>query len=256
MSVQEKASEWGVTERYIQSLCRQGKVIGAVKQKSTWLIPSFMSNPVKNIKPENDFIGTKKNIFESAVKLFMLNGFENVSVKDIANDVGIRQSAIYNHFTSKNEILDTIYEFYLHHFNASRPTLEELEPLLKAGSLLEIITYISQSFFEEEIIPVMLNITKIISHRKYIDEQAKKISLKLTVDEATDFFEDVFKRLVELGRIAPIDTYAMAIFINCFRLYLVHVLVSDSSPERIEKTFQDQTKIYNYLTGYLSTLSK
>lgn len=256
-SVRDKAAEWGLTERYVQALCRQGKIEGATKYVGAWFIPNDMPNPTKSKKyspPDYRFTGTKKLIFDSAIKLFVSAGFENVSVKDIADDVGIRQSAIYNHFKSKQEILDMIYAFYRYHYKDIRPNREELESVLINGSLLDIIKGVSQSTFEEDIAQNMIGITRIVSHRKYIDEQAREISLKCTVDEATDFIEDVFKRAVEIGRIAPIDTHAAAVFINCFRLYLIHVWVLDNSGERVKTIREKQETIYKYAIGCLTDL--
>lgn len=53
---------------------------------------------------------TKQRIIEESMKLFSVNGFDAVSVRDIALAVGIGNSALYKHFKSKQEIFDTIVE--------------------------------------------------------------------------------------------------------------------------------------------------
>lgn len=50
VSVEEKAIEWNVTKRHVQVLCREGKVDGAKKQSSVWLIPEYSEKPVSNKK--------------------------------------------------------------------------------------------------------------------------------------------------------------------------------------------------------------
>lgn len=55
-------------------------------------------------------MGTKENIINNSLKLFSVGGYDAVSMRDIADSVGIRQSSIYKHFKSKQDILDTIVE--------------------------------------------------------------------------------------------------------------------------------------------------
>lgn len=48
---------------------------------------------------------TKDDLRRHARRLFAEHGYEGVSMRDIAGSVGIRQSAIYNHFPSKQHLL-------------------------------------------------------------------------------------------------------------------------------------------------------
>jgi len=47
----------------------------------------------------------KKQIMHAARKLIMRSGSEHVTIKNIAKEVGISDSAIYRHFNSKMQIL-------------------------------------------------------------------------------------------------------------------------------------------------------
>lgn len=51
---------------------------------------------------------TKDRILEEALNLFSVQGFEGVSVKEIAGAVGIKDSSLYKHFPSKQAIFDTL----------------------------------------------------------------------------------------------------------------------------------------------------
>jgi AcrR family transcriptional regulator len=53
---------------------------------------------------------TKERILDEALTLFSKNGYDGVSVKDIANAVGIKDSSLYKHFKSKYEIFETIIQ--------------------------------------------------------------------------------------------------------------------------------------------------
>ena len=58
--------------------------------------------------PENTtnkkITGTKQKILKASSALFSEYGFKSTSVRKIASEVGIRESALYNHFKNKEEI--------------------------------------------------------------------------------------------------------------------------------------------------------
>ncbi len=47
ITVSQIAGKWGVTERYVQILCKQGRVDGAVKFGNSWAIPENAEKPQK-----------------------------------------------------------------------------------------------------------------------------------------------------------------------------------------------------------------
>jgi len=52
--------------------------------------------------------GTKEKILSVAIEYFSLYGFKATSMRMIAKEVGIRESAIYNHYKNKDAILLTV----------------------------------------------------------------------------------------------------------------------------------------------------
>ena len=53
---------------------------------------------------------TKEKILNTSLKLFAEKGYKPTTVRDIAGAVGIKQSALYNHFKNKDEILTTLVD--------------------------------------------------------------------------------------------------------------------------------------------------
>jgi AcrR family transcriptional regulator len=51
---------------------------------------------------------TKDKILKVALKLFATKGYKATTVRDIAGVLGVKQSALYNHFKNKDEILETL----------------------------------------------------------------------------------------------------------------------------------------------------
>ena len=53
---------------------------------------------------------TKVKILMTALKLFARDGYEAVSVRDIAQELGITKGALYRHYKNKRDIFDNIVE--------------------------------------------------------------------------------------------------------------------------------------------------
>ncbi len=64
-------------------------------------------------------INRKKQIIQTAAELFKENGYNAVSMRDLAEKLGIKAASLYNHIDSKEEILaeiimDLAYSFTAH----------------------------------------------------------------------------------------------------------------------------------------------
>lgn len=57
----------------------------------------------------NKELSTKIQIVESAINLYKKQGYTNITVQDICNEVGITRGAFYYHFKSKDDIFDDFY---------------------------------------------------------------------------------------------------------------------------------------------------
>jgi len=62
---------------------------------------SVSSSPTKGSK-------TKDKILKISLKLFSTKGYKATTVRDIAGAMDMKQSALYNHFKNKDEILETL----------------------------------------------------------------------------------------------------------------------------------------------------
>lgn len=54
---------------------------------------------------------TKKNILLVALKLFSKNGYDSVSVSQIAEQLGITKGALYKHYKNKRDIFNSIFDY-------------------------------------------------------------------------------------------------------------------------------------------------
>lgn len=65
---------------------------------------------------------TRTRILDAALERFAQQGYAGTSIRQIAGDVGVQQSAIYNHFAGKEAIFDALMAE-----NGSGPLLEMIQ---------------------------------------------------------------------------------------------------------------------------------
>lgn len=57
------------------------------------------------LPPTPDFSAARRRVFEAAIVLFGERGYHAVSVRDIANELGLKPMALYTHAKSKQDLL-------------------------------------------------------------------------------------------------------------------------------------------------------
>jgi AcrR family transcriptional regulator len=63
--------------------------------------------------PDNtEKISTRQKILFSAADLFAMKGYTETTLRELADAVGVKASSLYNHFESKNAILEYMLEDY------------------------------------------------------------------------------------------------------------------------------------------------
>ena len=258
-TIEEMAAEWGITQRHIQNLCRKNMIEGAIKRAGAWFIPDGTHNPAKNTKSGDRpfvFVGTKKQIFNNAIMLFTQRGYENVSMNDITAAIGIRQSALYNHFKSKQELLDTIYGFFQYHYLSSRPSLDDVTAMLRAESLLNVIKKGFFYEFDAGIRPQMVDIAMLIIQRSTMDEAAAKLCRSLLHGEGINFIEDCLNIAVDIGRIAPADTRSISLLINSIRLQTLFLVLIHTPREFLERHMESEQILIRHVTRLVTDLKQ
>lgn len=75
----------------------------------------------------------KQKIFNISIDLFSRFGYNGVSIRQIASKVGIKESSIYNHYNSKEAILDSILNYYIERMLAQDIPLDDASANLDVG---------------------------------------------------------------------------------------------------------------------------
>ncbi|MGA9139224.1 MAG: TetR/AcrR family transcriptional regulator [Methanocella sp.] len=160
--------------------------------------------PVK-IPGEKD---TKEKIFDAAIDLFAERGYDGVSIRDIAAAVGIKESSIYKHYASKDEILEKIFGYVMERWNQSKvgrwSDSDEAEAQIVAMGLdgfMAMASGVSGSWMQD---PRMEKIMRIAFIEHYHNDQVKKFMLAFFGDGPL-FFESSFAIMVKHKLIKPVD---------------------------------------------------
>lgn len=136
-------------------------------------------------------VNNKEKIFNVSIDLFSQNGYDGVSIRQIAQEVGIRESSIYNHYPSKESILDSILDYYINEMLANDIPIDE------ASHNLDIsFDYFYQAglnaFAGQLKIEKMSKITRIILIESYHNEKIRNFMKKSIIDEAINGWIKLF----------------------------------------------------------------
>ncbi|MBB2481466.1 TetR/AcrR family transcriptional regulator [Bacillus sp. APMAM] len=69
----------------------------------------------------------RKELIETAIKLFAEKGFQSTSVQDIVSSYGISKGGFYNYFSSKEELLVDIFKYYNDKMNIKIAEIDALD---------------------------------------------------------------------------------------------------------------------------------
>ena len=139
---------------------------------------------------------TKDKIFDTALDLFSKKGYDSVSVRTIASEVGIKESSIYNHYSSKEDILMSILNYFEGYFKGNPLDDENIRKLLEENPeefYHQGSEMFKQQIFEEKILKIM----KLIFVQMYQIDEVKEFFLREILGGSTDFWCDVFEILIQ-----------------------------------------------------------
>lgn len=158
-----------------------------------------------------DTVSTKQKILETAIDLFSKNGYSAASIRDITKHVGIKESAFYNHYKTKDDILVTIYSIFRTELREKGlPPIEKLDEILKSMTPEEFLMKGFMNFKQSINNPLEIKMWRILSIEQFRDPRARQIILEDIYKGTIDFLEAAFKIMIEMGAIKPHDPRLLA----------------------------------------------
>ena len=180
---------------------------------------AFSSNESAQISAHDS---TKERILFTSIHLFSQFGFNEVSMRSIAEEVGIKASSIYNHFESKQAILDAIYQFYDAQWNAAAPDIDGLLRKAETDPPDEVIASTLFDWSSPELQLIMNRIYLIATREALIEPHSVDLIKAMVMDRIKQIPRLLLERMMKLGRIEPVD-------IEAFVTILAHVSHSSTS---------------------------
>lgn len=145
---------------------------------------------------ELEKINTKDKIIYAAIDLFSSNGYSAVSVRDITRAAGIKESSLYNHFKSKDELLEVIFNMFMESVGKTSFREEEIDELLP-GLEPEVFLQHHVLHFREKLTPAMEKIWRIIYLEQFRDKRARDFVVNEIIGRAEAFYEKAFRAIAE-----------------------------------------------------------
>ena len=186
----------------------------------------------------------KEEIIDATLELAAENGLGTVSMQQIADKVGITKASLYNHFSSRDEIVSAMYECLR---KASREKAEigktDYDTLTGDLSLKEILEGAVCSYIRIVSDPRMFLFYRIIMSERTLNREAAEIMVKETKtminSTKTLFYALQVKGIANFGNVdSAALSFAMAVHaIIDYRFDLEHAGMapdSDMMPDFIE----------------------
>ncbi|PHF52812.1 TetR family transcriptional regulator [Bacillus toyonensis] len=165
---------------------------------------------------------TSQNIVEASFKLMAEHGIEKMSLSMIAKEVGISKPAIYYHFSSKESLVDFLFEeiFSGYHFSSyfdkDQYTKENFAKKLIADGLHMLSEYEGQ----EGILRVINEFIVTAARNEKYQKRLFEIQ-----EEFLNGFHDLLKQGVELGMVSQHATeenaHTLALVIDNMSNYML-----------------------------------
>jgi AcrR family transcriptional regulator len=161
--------------------------------------------------------------------MFSEYGYDGVSMRDLAKEVGITNPSIYNHFASKKDILDSIYRFYTDQRKKVRPDLTKLLKLAETMPPHEVLM-MTDYRFEPAIQDIMHRIFSIAAGGIATKLESRQFIIDNIFAPSEELVVPLLEKMTELGRIEKID---IAAFNNICSHYCFSVMTLNTTPMKL-----------------------
>lgn len=195
---------------------------------------------------------TKEKILEEALKLFAQSGYMGTSMNEIASKLGVTKAALYKHYSSKQEILDSIVE-RMNQMDAERTKeyemphgdMEEVIAGYKNTAVEKIRQFTKVQFLHWTEDEFSCCFRKMLTLEQYRDPEMAKLYQNYLAEGPLRYMEAIFSGIAESSEDAK--QLAVDFYGPIFLLYSIYdgaenkqevVKLVDAHVERFSKRFQ------------------
>ena len=195
---------------------------------------------------------TKEKILEEALRLFAQSGYMGTSMNEIASRLGVTKAALYKHYSSKQEILDSIVE-RMNQMDAERTKeyemphgdMEEVIAGYKNTAVEKIRQFTKVQFLHWTEDEFSCCFRKMLTLEQYRDPEMAKLYQNYLAEGPLRYMEAIFSGIAESSEDAK--QLAVDFYGPIFLLYSIYdgaenkqevVKLVDAHVERFSKRFQ------------------
>lgn len=183
-------------------------------------------------------MNTKERIIYEALQLFSVKGYDAVSTRAIAKAVGVTDSAMYKHFSSKQELLDGILKECQDRFFAH---LKETDFMNLDWSDLQGIC---MSFYDFQTGDQWISgFRKILMMEQFKNDHARELYRKFFIEMPVKGQVEVFKTLIAAGVLRDEDPELMSMELYA-PFFLYHTWDSEENREKLKAHVNQFIKNY------------
>ncbi len=180
-------------------------------------------NDVETLFQDESVLTTTEKILDAAIDLIAKEGFDAVSIREIAKTVGIRESSIYNHFRSKDAILDTIIDYLVVELTRASTPAVDIEGRLEEVGIEKYMEIGSNAFMERIMDPRVSKIWRVLSIELYHNKKIKDFFIQTMLNAPLDAWEQIFGKMIDKKLVKSYDPRMLAREFFSFGIYLYFV---------------------------------
>ena len=188
---------------------------------------------------------TKNKILEVSIDLFSKYGYDGVSIRQIAGEVGIRESSIYNHYPNKQAILNSILNYYVEEMVSDEIPLQQADLNLDKG-----FDYFynagCDAFLSKLEEDRMMKITRLMFIESYHNDEVRNFLKEYIIDAPVAGWIELFNLMKSKGMIQKdCDTRQLSesfFYYGMFLLYDHFIINYPEDDEKFLNEFLEKTK--------------
>lgn len=202
--------------------------------------------------PKNEIRDTKEVILTVALKLFSERGYDGVGIRDISKEIGIRESALYKHYSGKQDIFDSILKDierrYQEEFSMFIPSAVMADILSGERDVRDELFRISVTMFQFYLkTEYGSQLRRMLTMEQYRTSEAGRFFRELIINNGLDYITGVFTNLINDRVYIDADPKVMALQFYS-PLYLL-LSKYDNQPEKYQEAF-------SFLEGHITQFNK
>lgn len=151
--------------------------------------------------PNADGQRTRQAILDAALELFADKGYFGTSLRDVAGAVGVRESALYNYFPSKESLFEALLAA------ESAESVERLAVILNdpARDPREVLERVTESILDRFVMPRQQQLFRILMSDGMRLARAGRINLLERMGGSRPRLEAFMQRLIDAGCLNEVE---------------------------------------------------